>query len=60
MFNINYLMVTNITSKTSSTFFLIFLTYKKNNKIRTIRLTTTIIVNKNIEKKNEMIRKISV
>ena len=41
-------------------FFLILLKYDQNNEIRTTTVTTTIIVVKNIEKKNEMIRKMSV
>ena len=41
-------------------FFLVLLKYKLNNEIRTTRATTTMIVIINIEKKNEMIKEISV
>ena len=41
-------------------FFLIMLKYKQNNEIRTIRATKVIIVIINVEKKNEMVRQISV
>ena len=46
--------------KCFSTLFLILLKYKWNNEIRTARATTAITVIITIEKKNEMIRKVSV
>ena len=41
-------------------FFLILLRYEQNKEIRTTKATTTIIVIINIEKKNEMIKKMLV
>ena len=41
-------------------FFLILLKYEQNNEIRTTKATATITVIINIEKKNEMTRKVSV
>ena len=40
--------------------FLILLKYEQNNEIRTTKATATITVIINIEKKNEMTRKVSV
>ena len=49
-----------IISISSLHFFLFYESIKQNNEIKTTRATITIIVIKNIEKKNEIIMKISL